>query len=306
MKKNILVLGLTAALMAVAPSAPYAALRSGPENISVAPSLPPSALHALPWDPLTPPSSRNIRLDSASPRLSQGDIQGTIAAFTLPANRGTLDITLSSIVDNGQVYVPNVLVLDEQLRPAAYFPSSYFPYQKPGMTAGERLSGSMKLTPALGQQQIYLLVYTTRQDLAGTTTLTNPAKAYAEGIGTTAPAIPDPIARHAGTGNLKIEVVTEQSSSNIMIGQPFAAPTAAPNVVGAAQLPAPAALPAPTASAAHAAPMLNDTESYFNRAIKQAVSDGNIDKALKLLDEAERLGSTSARRTFISSVKGKG
>ncbi|HHV9075378.1 TPA: hypothetical protein ACUSSR_004550, partial [Shigella flexneri] len=27
---------------------------------------------------------------------------------------------------------------------------------------------------------------------------------------------------------------------------------------------------------------------------------------LKLLDEAERLGSTSARSTFISSVKGKG
>jgi len=27
---------------------------------------------------------------------------------------------------------------------------------------------------------------------------------------------------------------------------------------------------------------------------------------LKLLDEAERLGSTSARQVFISSVKGKG
>jgi len=174
------------------------------------------------------------------------------------------------------------------------------------MAAGERLSGSMKLTPALGQQQIYLLVYTTRQDLAGTTILTNPAKAYAEGIGTTAPAIPDPIARHASTGNIKIEVVTEQSSSNIMIGQPFSTPASAPVVVGATTLPGPATLPAPTTSTAQAAPMLNDTEHFFNQAIKQAVSDGNIDKALKLLNEAERLGSTSARQTFISSVKGKG
>ncbi len=306
MNKNILIFGLTAALMAISPSASFAAALSGPENISVAPSLSPSKLQPLPWDPLTPPSSRNITLDSASPRLSQGDIQGAVAAFTLPANRGTLDITLSSIVDHGQVYVPNVLVLDEQLRPAAYFPSSYFPYQKPGMAAGERLSGSMKLTPALGQQQIYLLIYTTRQNLAGTTTLTNPAKAYAEGIGTSAPAIPDPIARHADTGNIKIEVVTEQNSSNIMIGQPFAAPATVPVVVGATTLPAPASLPAPTASTARAAPVLNDTENYFNRAIKQAVSDGNIDKALKLLDEAERLGSASARQTFISSVKGKG
>jgi maltose operon protein len=39
--------------------------------------------------------------------------------------------------------------------------------------------------------------------------------------------------------------------------------------------------------------------------IKQAVKQGDIDKALKLMNEAERLGSKSARSTFISSVKGK-
>lgn len=52
--------------------------------------------------------------------------------------------------------------------------------------------------------------------------------------------------------------------------------------------------------------MLNDTETYFNNAIKQAVKNGDVDKALKLLDEAERLGSTTARSTFISSVKARG
>ena len=44
----------------------------------------------------------------------------------------------------------------------------------------------------------------------------------------------------------------------------------------------------------------------LTRAIKDAVAKGDVDKALKLLDEAERLGSKSARSTFISSVKGKG
>ena len=52
--------------------------------------------------------------------------------------------------------------------------------------------------------------------------------------------------------------------------------------------------------------MLNDTESYFNNGIKQAVKAGDIDKALKLMNEAEKLGSTTARKTFISSVKGRG
>ena len=81
-----------------------------------------------------------------------------------------------------------------------------------------------------------------------------------------------------------------------------AAPTYAAPVAAA---PAAAPTPAP-APAKKAEPMLNDTESYFNRAIKEAVDRGDVDKALKLLDEAERLGSTTARSTFISSVKGKG
>ncbi|SQA98228.1 maltose regulon periplasmic protein [Cedecea neteri] len=84
-------------------------------------------------------------------------------------------------------------------------------------------------------------------------------------------------------------------------------PVVVGNVAPPTAYSAPAAAPAPVAApAAKSEPMLNDTESYFNRAIKQAVDKGNIDKALKLLNEAERLGSTSARKTFISSVKGKG
>ncbi len=78
--------------------------------------------------------------------------------------------------------------------------------------------------------------------------------------------------------------------------------TAAP-VYAAPVAPAATAAPAP---AKKAEPVLNDTEEYFNNAIKQAVKRGDVDKALKLLDEAERLGSTTARSTFISSVKGKG
>ncbi len=79
--------------------------------------------------------------------------------------------------------------------------------------------------------------------------------------------------------------------------------TAAPVYTAPAATAAATAAPAP---AKKAEPVLNDTEEYFNNAIKQAVKRGDVDKALKLLDEAERLGSTTARSTFISSVKGKG
>lgn len=300
MKKNLLSLCLSLALTVGAPLAAYA---DSPSNVSVAPAISAATLQSLPWQPLVPPVSQDVTLNNVSPQINQGQIQGAVAAFTLPADRGSLEIKLSSLANKDSIYAPSVLVLDEHMRPAAYYPSSYFAYQPPGVMSADRLEGTLKLTPALGQKQIYMLVYTTQQDLTQTTTLTNPAKAYAQGVGNAVPDIPDPIASHSTSGMLKLKVTAEQGASNIMIGMLQSAPSTPPIVVGTT---APAvAAPAPVV-ATPAEPMLNDTESYFNNGIKQAVKAGDIDKALKLMNEAEKLGSTTARETFISSVKGKG
>lgn len=105
---------------------------------------------------------------------------------------------------------------------------------------------------------------------------------------------------------LKLKVKTN-STSSVLVGPLFGSSGPGPVTVGntAAPVAAPAAAAA-TAPAAKSEPMLSDTETYFNNGIKQAVKQGDIDKALKLMNEAERLGSKSARSTFISSVKGKG
>ncbi|CNU82268.1 maltose operon protein MalM, partial [Salmonella enterica subsp. enterica serovar Typhi] len=168
--------------------------------------------------------------------------------------------------------------------------------------SADRLEGVMRLTPALGQQKLYVLVFTTEKDLQQTTTLLDPAKAYAKGVGNSIPDIPDPVARHTTDGVVKLKVKTN-SSSSVLVGPLFGSSGTGPVTVG--NTAAPVAAPAPVAPK-KSEPMLNDTESYFNKAIKDAVAKGDVDKALKLLDEAERLGSTSARSTFISSVKGKG
>jgi maltose operon protein len=312
MKKHLLALCLFPALsFTVLPG--FAASPSvNPQNVATAPSVSPDKLQRLSWLPLTPPVSQDIMLDAASATLNEGDISGPVAAVTLPADQGSLEVTLASIMKDQQVYAPNVLVLDSQLQPAAFFPSSYFTYQKPGIIATNRLEGTMKLTPVLGQKQIYLLIYTTTRDLAQTSTMINPAKLYAEGASNAIPDVPDPIVRHVSSGTLSLKVKSEQNSGNIMIGKLFGSDSAKPVVVGSnnAAVSQPLAssaapLPAP-APAAKAEPMLNDTEKYFNDGIRKAVKAGDIDKALKLMNEAERLGSSSARATFISSVKGKG
>lgn len=297
MRKNLLSLCLSLSLMAASP----ALVAAAQNDVNTAPAIASQTLRNLSWTPLVPPLTQDVTLGTASAEINQGDIQGAVAAFALPADRGSLEITLTSIAAGKTLYAPNVLVLDEQMRPAAFYPSGYFPYQQPGIVSSDRLEGTLKLTPALGQKQIFLLVYTTRQDLAGSTQMVNPAKAYAAGVGNAVPDIPDPVARHTPTGTLSLKVTAEQKTGNVMIGQifPAPAPAAAPVVVGSS---VPAAAPAP-APVKPDAPMLDDSESYFNEAIRKAVKAGDVDKALKLLDEAERLGSKTARKTFIASVK---
>jgi len=313
MKKSLVALCLSAGLFASAPGISLADVNIVPQNTTAAPTIPTAALQQLTWTPVDQSKTQSTQLATAGQRLDIAGITGPVAAYSVPANIGELTLTLSSEVNKQtSVFAPNVLILDQNMTPSAFFPSSYFTYQEPGVMSADRLEGVMRLTPALGQQKLYVLVFTTDKDLQQTTTLLDPAKAYAKGVGNAIPDIPDPIARHTTDGLLKLKVKTS-SSSSVLVGPLFGSSGPGPVTVGNTAAPA-VAYAAPAAAVAAPAPqpvkksepMLNDTESYFNQAIKDAVAKGDVDKALKLLDEAERLGSKSARSTFISSVKGKG
>lgn len=313
MKKSLVALCLSAGLFASAPGISLADVNIVPQNTTAAPAIPTAALQQLTWTPVDQSKTQSTQLANAGQRLDVAGITGPVAAYSVPANIGELTLTLTSEVNKQtSVFAPNVLILDQNMTPSAFFPSSYFTYQEPGVMSADRLEGVMRLTPALGQQKLYVLVFTTDKDLQQTTTLLDPAKAYAKGVGNAVPDIPDPIARHTTDGLLKLKVKTS-SSSSVLVGPLFGSSGPGPVTVGNTAAPA-VAVAAPAAAVAAPAPqpvkksepMLNDTESYFNQAIKDAVAKGDVDKALKLLDEAERLGSKSARSTFISSVKGKG
>ena len=313
MKKSLVALCLSAGLFASAPGISLADVNIVPQNTTAAPAIPTAALQQLTWTPVDQSKTQSTQLATAGQRLDVAGITGPVAAYSVPANIGELTLTLTSEVNKQtSVFAPNVLILDQNMTPSAFFPSSYFTYQEPGVMSADRLEGVMRLTPALGQQKLYVLVFTTEKDLQQTTTLLDPAKAYAKGVGNAVPDIPDPIARHTTDGLLKLKVKTS-SSSSVLVGPLFGSSGPGPVTVGNTAAPA-VTYAAPAAAVAAPAPqpvkksepMLNDTESYFNQGIKDAVAKGDVDKALKLLDEAERLGSKSARSTFISSVKGKG
>lgn len=63
MKKNLLSLCLSLALTV---GAPLAANAETPANVSVAPAISAATLQSLPWQPLQPPVSQEVKLDAVS------------------------------------------------------------------------------------------------------------------------------------------------------------------------------------------------------------------------------------------------
>lgn len=275
MNNTLMALCLGAASLAAQPAAAAADARQA------LPAIGQQQLAALHWQPLTPTVNESIVLDAASPRLDTGLGEGPVAAFTLPADRGTLDITLHSLVnEHHQVFAPNVLILDERLQPAAFYPSETFPFAAGRLLQADRLEGRLTLAPMPGQQRIYMLVFTRDEDLARVTLMPHPAKVHARALGNQPPAIADVVVAHRPSGTLGLRLVAEQRQGGTPIG-------VSPSVV---------------AERAAVAP-LAETDAYFNQAIRSAVAGGDIDQALTLLAEAERLGVTTARATFIEAAK---
>lgn len=260
-------------------------------------------VQGIQWDTFIPNVKKDVVINSNSPLISSSGINGRVAAITMPADRGTLDINITSVIENGQVFIPNVLVLDESFQPAAFFASKHFKYEQAGIMNNDRVEGKIKLTPAIGQKQIYLVIFTSPEDLKGQTTMIAAAKAYAAGTGHAIPDIPDPIATHASEGRLVVEVKAQNNSNdNVIVGLPLFN-SSDKNVVKA-ELPSNNAITAPASNQA-SKPILSETANYFDDNIKSAVAAGDINKALQLLEEAERLGSKTARDTFVKSIERK-
>lgn len=260
---------------------------------SAAPSLTTAQLQTIHWQPTTIGATQELDLTSAGQTATFADASGKMLALQLPADHGALTIRVRSLIEGKQVFAPNVLVLDQQQRPAAFYPSNQFSYQPASLLTGDRLESTLKLSPAPGQKNIYLLVYTTPRDLQQQTVLQGASKAYAKATGNQPPDIPDPVAQHTNSGQLSLKISAERTNDTISIGNNDTTAIATPLTAASA----------PTEKTATTAALLPATENYFNQQIRQALKAGDLSQALTLLQEAELLGSSSARATFMDNVQ---
>jgi maltose operon protein len=174
----------------------------------------------------------------------------------------------------------------------------------------------------------YFIVFTTDADLRGSTQMISEARLYARARGLADPGLPDPVAQHAATGVFRLafgELETSSRSETQYVeerrdAERYVVPSAAVPMVRPAptprSTPKPATRPAPKpeprpepvtrgSEPAVDMPMLNETQAMYDKLIRDAVRSGEMDRAWRLVQEAERAGSTTARKTFTQAVERK-
>lgn len=267
------------------------ALADSPINLN------PTTLSQLQWQDIT--LADKITTDLSSQQALSftktfAGIESPVAAYRIPATQGTIEIEISSIIEDKQVFIPSAIILDRDFNIATTYPSSEFKfYEERGMSPN-RFTAELNLTPAANQGYIYLLIYTTKTDLAKTTMIPHPAKAYAKGTGKQPPALNDIEVQHSLNGQITVNVTN--ASGTRFIGMPvdvFSSNKKPTQPVGIIQ--------SNTANSVNT-PIDKDTEAYFNQAITKALKSKDVNKAMNLVNEAEKLGLTSPRKTFLKQV----
>lgn len=221
-------------------------------------------------------------------------IASPVAAYRIPATQGSVEIEIESPVLEDHVFMPTAVVLDSQFNVAATYPSSEFKFQEASGFKDNRFVADLNLTPAAGQDYWYLLVYTTQQDVAKTTMVPHPAKVYAKATGKQPPAINDIEVKHSLNGEVIVNATTSNGTKFIGLPTTVFSSNKASKQVGTVQ-------PVVNSQAVNTA-VDKDTETYFNQAVTKALKAKDINKAMNLVNEAERLGLKSPRQTFLKQV----
>ncbi|WP_314878658.1 maltose operon protein MalM [Haemophilus parahaemolyticus] len=236
-----------------------------------------------------------------------------VIGYKIPANQGTLNIKIKSlVVDNNHIFVPNVLVLDSNYNVSLKYPASQFKKAEERGLEGNQLQAELSLTPVSGQDFVYVLLYTTEQDLNGQTQFTHPAKLYEKAKGNQPPAIADIMVKHTNSGKIELEVDGIQSTQFVGLGNiakgsaifESKAQTAPTQSVGE-EKPTASKMQKSVKNEPLAQPVEQTTEQYFNQAVKSALKNHDINKAMNLVNEAEKLGLTQPRKIFLQQVSSK-
>ncbi|WP_376895914.1 MalM family protein [Aeromonas veronii] len=275
-----------------------------------------TSINELQYQPLAAEQKRVVAIDGSSPAFNFPEGKSYYAAFKLPTNSGDLKITVAGLIDK-TLFNPTVLLLDSQFKPTRTIGADIITYKPARMLDGDRVEGVFTIDRSYvgnPNNETYMVIYTTQATLSQTTQAMSPSKMMAKSLSVQDYGAKDPLIPHSAWGVVKIDVEDMSASA---LGDNFYKPVyqeaidantpivdATPNKLVVPVATAATATAVAGATAAKPAPaMLSETEAFYQSQIEKAVKAGDIDKAMKLVNEAERAGSTKAKSVFIDAVK---
>ncbi|MFM5396757.1 MalM family protein [Aeromonas veronii] len=275
-----------------------------------------TSINELQYQPLAAEQKRVVAIDGSSPAFNFPEGKSYYAAFKLPTNSGDLKITVAGLIDK-TLFNPTVLLLDSQFKPTRTIGADIITYKPARMLDGDRVEGVFTIDRSYvgnPNNETYMVIYTTQATLSQTTQAMSPSKMMAKSLSVQDYGAKDPLIPHSAWGVVKIDVEDMSASA---LGDNFYKPVyqeaidantpivdATPNKLVVPVATAATATAVAGATAAKPAPaMLSETETFYQGQIEKAVKAGDIDKAMKLVNEAERAGSTKAKSVFIDAVK---
>ncbi len=260
-------------------------LKSG--NVSV------KQANQLQYQLLSVDRTNRIDVTETSPVVAFPEGRSYTAALLIPDNISQFTFHLDSIVSR-TVFVPTAVFYDQAL-------NEVLRVEETELNQDGFLSMKQQLTPEQSQRARYILIYSKASEYGGKTELIDPKTVYEEknGGGGLPPAFKY-YTKHSPIGNLDIRFssVKYRSSQFGVVG------TQSNNqAVAATPVVATAAATATATAPAQQVEMLNDTEAFYLQQISKAVAQDDLSRALNLVEEAERAGSSRAQTHFMQQLK---
>ncbi|MGY5452920.1 MalM family protein [Agarivorans sp. MS3-6] len=245
-----------------------------------------------------------------------------VLAYKLPILNTNVPVKIESIIGE-TLFAPSVALLDENFQVTRVIPANAFKYKELKGFSGNMLSGTFRVSTEQRSDRVreaYMVVYTTDQSLFESTQIVHPERSRAKAQAKADPGLPDPFIPHSPLGLVNVTFNPDLSKGifadeawfggkNSELQPASVEPVAVQgsntvqgsNAVGAAVV-ASSVEPAKKSNNLKKA-MLPETEAFYNKLIEDMIKQGEIDKALKLVEEAEYAGSRSARNVFIDAIK---
>jgi len=235
-----------------------------------------------------------VVIDAASPVMAFTAGHSYFYAGKIADQNQGQTLTLTSLV--GKTVMPvSVILLDSNFVQTRSIDASAFPFTEQAMMSANGLSGELKLLP----NEKYLIIYAPMDQMHQSIAIPHPEKLKAKATGMAPPPYPDIQVPYSPWGVVDIKFDGSTSFlSTLTSSQDTASAHSAvvPTVISA---------PMPPPAAVHEVAVSTQTQQYYQQAIQKAVRNNQIEQAMQLVAEAEKLGFTDAKQVFVEAVKQK-